>query len=274
VVALFLVFPLDPRKGSPYHPRRLDPKTPNPDSESTRIASPLFATTLWTVVRAAAGTDESKAAAALEQLCRRYWYPLYAFARRRGHDAEAAQDLTQGFFGHLLEKNLFSRANRGAGKFRSYLLTSFKNFIGQERLRAQAQKRGGGQELLSIDAEDAEGRYRLEPLEKEDPESLFDRRWAISLFERVLERLEQELRESGKGAQFERLQDFLTGDGAKVAYADLAGELGVSEGALRVTVHRLRNRYRELIREELAQTVSTAEELQDELSYLIKVLSS
>lgn len=223
-------------------------------------------------MRLAGEANEQQASAALEKLCRLYWYPLYAFARRSGKDPETAKDLTQGFFAHLLEINLIGRVDRSAGRFRSYLLTAFRNYIGQEHRKSQAQRRGGGRELVSIDAEDAEGRYHLEPITQTDPEKLFEHRWAVSLVERVLQRIEQELNEAGKGNQFQRLQGFLIGDKGQPTYAEIAADLGLREGALRVIVHRMRERYREMIREEVAQTVSDSSEFEDEMRHFIRIL--
>ncbi|MSU35780.1 MAG: hypothetical protein EXS36_11880 [Pedosphaera sp.] len=193
----------------------------------------MLATTLWSVVRLAGADGGADADAAHDKLCKLYWYPLYAFARRRRNDVEAAKDLTQGFFAHLLETKLIARADRNAGKFRSYLLRSFIHFTGQEHIRANAIKRGGGIQHVFIDAGDAESRYRLEPAEESSADKIFERRWAVSLLERVWHRLEQEMRALGKGDDFEKMQDFLAGDRTLSNYAELSKTLGMSEGALR-----------------------------------------
>lgn len=242
------------------------------DQVSSATGSPVFRTTLWGVVRIAGGASGDAADAAVEQLCRIYWYPIYAYARRGGHPPAEAEDLTQEFFGHLLRKNFFGRANAEAGRFRSFLLTSFKNFAAQARIREQARKRGGDAVLISFDAQDAEARYRLEPPDIRSADRLFDRRWAVTLIERVMQQLEAEMQLMGKGAQFERLQHFLPGDRAH-SYAEASRDLGLSEAALRVAVHRLRQRCRELFRAELAQTVAAGEDFEAELRYVLQVLA-
>jgi RNA polymerase sigma-70 factor (ECF subfamily) len=232
-----------------------------------------FVTTLWSVVLLAGNEESAGAAAALDKLARTYWYPLYVFARRSGHDTDGARDLTQSFFLHLLETRLVAKADPSLGRFRTYLLTSFKNFIRQEWQRARAQKRGGGMEHLSIDAQEAETRYGMEPIDLQSADKLFEHRWAVQLVERVLQKLEEEMREAGKGALFERLQGFLVGDRDQGGYAEAARVLGQTEGALRVAVHRLRQRYRELFHEEVAQTVSSPQGFEEEMQHLLQVLS-
>lgn len=238
----------------------------------TQSCSPVFGTTLWGVVRLAGGAAGSAASAAQEQLCRAYWYPLYAYARRLGIDAHEAQDVTQEFFSHLLKANLFRSADPALGRFRSFLLSSFRNFAGQRRIRAQATKRGGGCEFVAIDAVEAEQRYQSEPAHCQSADRLFDRRWAMQLLEKVLERLEKEAAQAGRERQFLRLQPFLAGD-KQENYAQVSLELGLSEGALRVTVHRLRQRCRELFRDELAQTVASRHDFEEELRHIFAVLS-
>jgi RNA polymerase sigma-70 factor (ECF subfamily) len=218
--------------------------------------------------------DHEQSAKALEKLARLYWYPLYTFARRQSNDAETAKDLTQGFFAHLLEKRLIARADPAAGRFRSFLLASFKNYIGQERLKATAQKRGGGVPLVALDDETAEDRYRLEPVDARSPEVLFERRWAVTLIETVLTRLEAECQQGGKVGHFAEMKPFLLGDRGTISHAELGARLGLSEGAARVAVHRLRQRYRELFREEVAQTVTNPAELEEELRHIFAILAS
>lgn len=233
-----------------------------------------FASTLWSVVFKAGSEQDSDSAAAMEQLARLYWYPLYAFARHTVKDGDKAMDLTQSFFALLLEKRLVARANPARGRFRSFLLTSFKNFIGQERIKTNAAKRGGGEPILSFDAQEAEIRFAREPADHQSPDKLFERRWALTLIETVLRRLGDEMHAGGRGAQFERLQSFIGGEKPAENYASAARDLGSSEGALRTTVHRMKQRYRELVREEVAQTVSTEAEFEEELRHLFRVLAS
>lgn len=218
----------------------------------------------------AAGADVTSTGAreALTALCESYWYPLYAFLRSRGHPAQDAEDLTQAFFAQLLEKRTLRHADRGRGRFRSFLLTSLTNFAANERDKQAAQKRGGGVPAISLEFENAEGRFQLEPATDETPEKIFDKRWAITLLDRVFARLTAEMTETGKESQFERLKTYLIGDQPQLSYAENASILGVSEGAIRVAVHRLRRRFRDLIRDEIAQTVSSPEEIEDELHHL------
>ena len=222
----------------------------------------------------AAGQHGSpQAADALEQLCRAYWYPLYAFVRRQGYGVDDAQDLTQGFFSHILSRRFLVRASRDKGKFRSFLLGALKFFLADELAKLQAQKRGGGQTLVFLDAHSAEERYRLEPVELRDPEKLFERRWAITLLDRVLQRLEAEFAQAGKDRLFGQLRDFLLGDSGSRTYQQAAAALGMTEGAVKLAVHRLRQRYRELFHEEIAQTVADPSEVEDELRHVFAAVS-
>jgi RNA polymerase sigma-70 factor (ECF subfamily) len=232
-----------------------------------------FATTHWSVVRNAREGDSAEAREALEQLCQTYWYPLYAFVRRQGHGPHDAQDLTQEFFAHLLEKDGLAAVDRGKGKFRSFLLAALKHFLANEWDRRTAQKRGGVHAHLSIDAAAAESRYDLEPADVQDAEKVFERRWALTLLDRVLDRLKAEFSANGRAEHFEELKVVLTADKRAVPYATLAGRLGMSEGAVKVAVHRLRQRYREVLRSEIAHTVSDPLEVDDELRHLFVVLS-
>jgi RNA polymerase sigma-70 factor (ECF subfamily) len=208
----------------------------------------------------------------LETLCRAYWYPLYAYVRRKGHDAAAAQDLTQEFFARLLARNYLRVADRNRGKFRSFLLGSLEHFLAREWTKAHAQKRGGGQAILSLDEAGAEDRYLLEPAHELTPEKIFDRRWATTLLDQAMSRLREECMANNKGELFGKVESLLSGEKGEVGYADLAASLQISEGALKVTVHRLRQRYGELVRAEVAQTVTTAEEADEELRHLFAVL--
>ena len=235
---------------------------------------PLFVTTHWSVVLAAGHGDTTRAADALAHLCKAYWYPLYAYARRRGSSPPDAQDLTQEFFARLLEGNWVAKADRERGRFRSFLLSAMKHFMANEWNKAQAQKRGGGQPILSLDDDSAEHRYRLEPVETATPESLFERGWALTLLEGVLVRLEAEYRQEGKQAWMEATRPALTTDRGAIDYAEMARKLGATETAARVAVHRLRQRYRQLIRMEVASTVASREEVDAEMSHLFQVLTN
>ena len=218
----------------------------------------------------AAGADAASTGAreALTALCETYWYPLYAFLRSRGHSAQDAEDLTQAFFARLLEKHTLRHADPARGRFRSFLLTSLTNFAANEHDKEAATKRGGGIPALSLEFENAEGRFQLEPATDETPERVFDRRWALTLLDRVLTRLRTEMIRTGKESQFEQLKTYLIGDQPQLSYAQTAKALGLSEGAIKVAVHRLRMRFRDLIRDEIAQTVSSPEEVEDELRHL------
>jgi RNA polymerase sigma-70 factor (ECF subfamily) len=234
----------------------------------------LFVTTHWSVVLAAGRSDTTRAHDALAHLCKSYWYPLYAYARRRGCSPHDAQDLTQDFFARLLAGKWVAEADRQRGRFRSFLLTAMKHFMANEWHKAQAQKRGGGQPILSLDDDTAEHRYRLEPAETATPESLFERGWALTLLEGVLARLEEEYRVDGKQAWMEAMRPALTTDRGDLDYADLAHKLGMTETAARVAVHRLRQRYRQLIRAEVASTVASPEEVEAEMHYLFQALTN
>jgi RNA polymerase sigma factor (sigma-70 family) len=228
-----------------------------------------FATTRWSVVLAA-GSDPSSLTAreALTTLCETYWYPLYAFLRGRGHSAADAEDLTQAFFARVLEKQVFQHADPARGRFRSFLLASLQHFAANAYDREMAGKRGGGAPILSLELERAEGRFQLEPSSDETPERTFDRRWALMLLDRVMSRLSAEAAQNNRSAQFETFKTYLTGDEPQVSYAAAANRLGISEGAVKVAVHRLRKSFRDLVRQEIAQTVSSPEDIQDELRHL------
>lgn len=210
---------------------------------------------------------------AISQLCQSYWYPLYAYVRRQVADVHEAQDLTQAFFAYLLDKNVFAQANRQRGRFRSFLLTAFKHFLSKHRDQANAQKRGGGRPVMSLDFAIAETQYLVEPCTTLTPEQLYDRQWAITLLEQIMLRLENEYALRGKSEHFRQLKDFAIGDHAGITYAEVAARLNTTEAAAKMAAHRLRQRYRELLREEIAQTVATPEEIDDELRNLLAVLS-
>jgi len=235
--------------------------------------SGIFATTHWSVVLAAGQSADAHASAALEQLCRAYWYPLYAFVRRLGYGPHDAQDLTQGFFMRLVEKDYLADVDRRKGRFRSFLLAAIKHFLADERDKAKTQKRGGGQFPISLDAQVAEDRFRLEPAHELTPEKLFERRWALSLLAKVFDRLAQDYAQADKGELFQVIQEFLAPGAETAGYASAARRLNMNEGAVRMAVHRLRQRYGELFREEVAHTVADPSEIEDEMRHLRKVLS-
>jgi len=232
-----------------------------------------FATTHWSVVLAAGARDSPQANAALETLCRTYWYPSYAYLRRQGHDAPDAEDLTQAFFAHLLERGFPKGVTPTRGRFRSFLLTALKHFLADEWDKLRAEKRGGGRPTVSLDAAHAEARYRLEPVDRLDAERLYERRWAITLVNRVLDRLQGEFAQAGKTHVFEQLQPSLLGEKSAITYAEVAATLAMTESAVKVTVHRMRQRYRELFREEVTHTVAEPGEVEDEMRHLFAVIS-
>ena len=203
-----------------------------------------------------------------------YWYPLYAYVRRCGYDADEAQDLTQGFIVRLLEKNSLRYFQQERGRFRSFLIASLKHFLANEREAVRAQKRGGGLAPvpLNVALDTGEQRYRLEPREEMTPERIFEKHWALGLLQRAMDRLRDEAGSSGKGQQFDRLRGCLTGEDSQIRYRELAHELGMSEGAVRVAVHRLRRRFHEALREEISITVTDQSEVVEEIRYLLTVL--
>jgi len=233
----------------------------------------IFATTRWTVVLNAGHQDTTRAQQALAELCQTYWWPLYAYVRRRGYTAADAEDLTQGYFARLLELDSLAAVHREKGKFRSFLLAGLNHFLADEWDRAKAQKRDV-RRTVSLDAESAETRYRHEPADTGTPERLFERQWALTLLETVVQRLYREHAAAGKGPLFMALRFAITTDRHTVPYADLAAQLGLSDGAVRVTIHRLRQRYRQLLREEIAHTVADPADVDDELRHLRHILSS
>jgi RNA polymerase sigma-70 factor (ECF subfamily) len=232
-----------------------------------------FTTTHWSVVLAAGQSASPATATALEQLCRAYWYPLYAFVRRRGHAPADAQDLTQGFFAYLLEHHLVARADPEAGRFRSFLLGSLKHFLAHEHERATALKRGGGHPVLSLDALDPEQRYALEPADAATPETIFDQRWARQQIENALGRLRAEYAASGRGPLFDLLKDYVWGEKNALSLAGIAEQLELSEEAVKKAVQRLRQRFRDALRAEVAQTVTTPDQIDEELRHLRAALS-
>ena len=232
-----------------------------------------FNTTHWSVVLLAGQSQAPQADAALEKLCRTYWNPLYAYVRRQGHSPHDAQDLTQEFFARLLEKRYLKLATQERGRFRSFLLKSLKHFLINDWVRGQAQKRGGGQKVFSLDDEAAERSYLQQPSDQLAPESLYDRRWALTLLEQAMERLGTDYAAAGKRSLFERLKPLLTTEGSSESYRELSAPLGISESAVKVAVHRLRQRFRELVRAEVGQTVATPAEVDEELRFLMAAMN-
>lgn len=233
-----------------------------------------FHTTSWTLVQDAAVHPTADSRQALATLCQSYWHPVYAFIRRNGYDQDQAQDLSQGFFALLLEKNILLRADQKRGRFRSFLLTAVKYFLANEWDRAHALKRGGGQVAVPMDLVEAERWYAPAAVEEATPESLFERRWALSVLERVVVKLRAEFTAAGRADQFDALYLFLSHESEGSPYSEVAGQMGMSAGALRMAVHRMRRRYRKLLRAEIAETVSTPEETEDEIRFLLATLSA
>ena len=248
----------------------------NENTESSTVIglprTPIFATTRWTVIVSAGDEHSPQQADALSQLCQTYWYPLYAFARRQGASPHDAEDLIQEFFARLLERNYLDRADPNKGKFRWFLLGALKHFLSNQRERERTAKRGGNQIHIPLDQIVAEKRYQLEPSTNLNAEKLFERTWAMTLLARVREQLREHYEKAGKLGRFERLESFLPGDQKKRSYTEVAQELGVSEGALRVELHRLKATYRAILRAEIAHIVSAPTEIDEELRHLIEVM--
>jgi RNA polymerase sigma factor (sigma-70 family) len=245
-----------------------------PTSEFSRpVGSSPFPPTLWTIVLKAKSPASDEAHNALAALYQIYWQPVYSFLRRRGKSRHDAEDSTQSFFLHLLEHSGLDNVAREKGKFRSFLLASLRNFLSDEWEKSRAQKRGGGASTLSLNVESAEELLRVEATTAHDPEQLFDRRWATTLLDRVLARLEFEWAESGRKERFDTLKVYLSGEPDAPAYIDLAEQMGMSTGAIKVAVLRLRQRFRELLREEIGNTVATEQEIEDERRYLLSILA-
>ena len=244
-------------------------------NDSNQRDSPrTFATTHWSVVLVAGHKSSPDADAALATLCETYWFPLYAYVRRRGHNVNEAQDLTQEFFARVLEKDYVAAADPQRGRFRAFLLTAFKHFLSKERDKARAQKRGSGRAPLSLDFAAGESRYAAGPAVTLTPDQLYDRQWTIALLDRVMRRLEEEMRKSGKADWFERLKEFIAGGGTEDAtYAKTAESLGTTEAAAKMATHRMRKRYRELLRHEIAETVEHVADIEDEIRGLFTAFS-
>jgi RNA polymerase sigma-70 factor (ECF subfamily) len=232
-----------------------------------------FTTTHWSVVLNASDPSAPGAQEALEKLCQTYWYPLYVYVRRQGYGAEDAQDFTQGFFARFIEKDYLGQVDPAKGRFRSFLLASLRHFLSDERDRARAIKRGGGKALVSLDAQDAEGRYAGEPADQLDAEKIFERRWALTVLDSARARLRAEFAAAGKARRFAVLECFLPGEQTPTTHAEAAAKLGVAVGTVKWEVHQLKERYRDCLRAEIAHTVTTPEQIDDEVRHLIAVLS-
>jgi RNA polymerase sigma factor (sigma-70 family) len=237
------------------------------------LPRPAFVTTHWSVVLSAGHSDTTRARAALESLCQNYWYPLYAYVRRRGYSPADAQDLTQEFFARLLEHHWIRRADQQKGRFRSFLLSAMNHFLADEWDKARAQKRGGGVIPLPLQFDTAENRYRHEPSDNVTPEQNYERCWALTVLDKVLHRLRAEYEQEDRADFFAALHPFLVGEGTDQPYAQLAVKLRMTEGAVKTAVYRLRQRYRQLLRDEIAQTVAEPGEVDEELHHLVAVLS-
>jgi len=233
-----------------------------------------FATTHWSVVLAAGRPKSASYQQALETLCQTYWFPLYAYLRRHGSNSHEAQDYTQAFFTALLDKGGLGLADPKRGKFRSFLLASLKHFLSNERARARAKKRGGGKKVLSLDFDSAESQYALEPRDELSPEKLFERSWALTVLDRTMSRLQAEAVGTNKQKLFDRLKSYLAAGKGSTPYRNVADELDMTEGAVRIAVHRLRRRYRELLRDEISQTVTSDDQIDEEIRDLFTALGS
>ncbi|MCP4452774.1 MAG: sigma-70 family RNA polymerase sigma factor [Planctomycetes bacterium] len=242
-------------------------------SHIEKTSQAWFATTRWSVVLTAQDKQSSRCHQAMDGLCRTYWYPLYAFVRRQGCTADEAADFTQGFFARCLEKDWLDNVDQNKGRFRSFLLAAMKHYMSNERARQRAKKRGGGKRIFSLDTTTAETRYKIEPEVTTTPEQLFERQWALALLDTVLKDLEDQYQKEGKGEMFDSLKPCLIGQTASLPYDELALKLQCTEGAARVLVHRLKKRYRDLLRQHIAHTVATPEDVDAEMQYLRAILS-
>jgi RNA polymerase sigma-70 factor (ECF subfamily) len=229
-----------------------------------------FVTTHWSVVLSAGHNDTPRAADALQRLCQTYWYPLYTYVRRRGYSPQDAQDLTQGFFACLLERQSLATADPEKGRFRSFMLGAMNYFLATEWAKMQTQKRGGGRQILSLDLAAAEQRFDLESADHATPDKAFDQAWATALLDKVLSQLEAEFRREGKIQLFDTLNQTLAGSRESQPYGVLAAQLSINEGAVKTAVHRLRKRYRQLLEAEIANTVTSPDEVKEEMRYLLK----
>jgi RNA polymerase sigma factor (sigma-70 family) len=255
-------------------PRDMERDIAEPELGGVPTGNGAFSTTHWSVVLAAGRENSPEAVQALERLCAAYWYPLYAYIRRQGHGPHDAQDLVQEFFARFLEHKYFQLADRSRGRFRTFLLTAVQRFLISDWKQANRQKRGGGLRPISINAEDTENRFLSETADQRTPDKAFERRWAITLLGRVLDRLEAECAASEKGLVFSELKCFLTGERSDSSYVEIGARLGMSEGSLKVMVHRLRRRYRELLRKEISRTVDHPDLVDEEIRELKAALSA
>ncbi len=242
-------------------------------SGADAIPRSTFVTTHWSVVVKAGRSDTTRAHQALSHLCETYWYPLYTYVRKRGYSPEDTQDLTQEFFARLLERKWVAEADQEQGRFRSFLLSAMNHFLADEWDKAAAQKRGGGRKNIPLQLDTAETRYGVEPADPITPEQSYERRWALTLLEQVLKRLQREYEQEGKAQLFAELRFAISADQAAIPYAELADRLGISEAAIRVSVHRLRKEYRQALRGQIAETVTDEAEVAAELAYLREILS-
>lgn len=236
-------------------------------------AGAVFVTTHWSIVLDAKDKGSPDSAAALEKLCRTYWYPLYAHVRHLGHAPADAEDLTQAFFERLLQKGYLEAADQAKGRFRTFLLVALDRFLANEWDRARAQKRGGGCAVVPLDTVVAERLYAQQSAAEASPGHEYERRWALTLVEHAVNRLRSEYEQAGKAAEFQRLKGFLSAEQSSIGYGTLAGELGSTEGAARVMVHRLRRRFREIFSEEVAHTLADPQDLAEEMRHLMDVLA-
>ena len=250
---------------------RADASETTPPDRAAR--QPAFVTTHWSVVFSAGGSDTTDARDALARLCQTYWYPLYAYVRRRGNSAHDAKDLTQAFFTQLLERQSLAAADPERGRFRSFLLSAMNHFLVNEWRKARAQKRGGRSQTISLDLAAAEERFDLEPADNSSPDRIYEKQWALTLLGEVLNRLEAEYQREGKGGIFAALKQTLMGSRESQPYSELAAKLDMNENAIKVAVHRLRRRYRELIRDQIAGTLASAKEIEEEMRHLFSALA-
>ena len=231
-----------------------------------------FRTTRWTVIRAARAKNEPDSAAALASLCEAYWYPLYFFVRRLGHNAEDARDLTQGYFLKLMERDYLDTVREEAGKFRSFLLASMKHYLANVKRDAAALKRGGGQAPISLDIDVAENRYRLEPVDESTPEKAYERRWALAVIDRARASLRNEFETASKGRHFHLLAGHLSGSGDGKSYREIAEELETTEAAVKMSVSRMRRQFGRALRDQIADTVDNTEDIDAEVKYLLSIV--
>ncbi|MCF7972994.1 MAG: sigma-70 family RNA polymerase sigma factor [Phycisphaerae bacterium] len=242
-------------------------------ANTDKTSQAWFATTRWSVVLSAQDKKSSQCRQALDGLCRTYWYPLYAFVRRQGYPADQAADFTQGFFARCLEKDWLESVDQSKGRFRNFLLAAIKHYMSNERARERAKKRGGGKQIFSLDIATAETRYRIEPETTTTPEQLYERQWALALLDTVLKDLQQQYLDEGKAEMFDLLKPCLIGQTGSLPTTELARKLQCTEGSVRVMVHRLKKRYRELLRQHIADTVAGPEDVEAEMQHLRTILS-